>query len=105
MTSLTGTTTYRPQGRANCTIQSAKHRCPEKIEDRFEDRIEEHSEDVQLKNPSWTRRTTAGQALSDQRCSRIRVHARTEVFLALCLRLIVAITNYERGNEPGCEKL
>lgn len=37
--------------------------------------------------------------------ARSRVHARTEVFLALCLRLVVAITNYERGNNPGCEKL
>jgi len=27
------------------------------------------------------------------------------VFVALCLRLVVAITNYERGNEPSCEKL
>jgi len=35
--------------------------------------------------------------------ARGRVHARTEVFLALCLRLVVAITNYERGNEPGYE--
>jgi len=23
------------------------------------------------------------------------------VFLALCLRLVVAITNYERGDRPG----
>ena len=34
-----------------------------------------------------------------------RVHARTEVFLALCLRLVVAITNFERGDDPGREKL
>jgi len=27
------------------------------------------------------------------------------VYVALCLRLVVAITNYERGNDPGCEKL
>ncbi|MFQ3318483.1 MAG: hypothetical protein ACI80F_000537, partial [Natronomonas sp.] len=32
-------------------------------------------------------------------------HARTEVFLALCLRLVVAITNFERGDDPGREKL
>ena len=33
------------------------------------------------------------------------VHARTEVFLALCLRLVVAITNFERGDDLGREKL
>jgi hypothetical protein len=38
-------------------------------------------------------------------CARDRVHTRTEVFLALYLRLVVAITNYERGNNPGCETL
>lgn len=32
-------------------------------------------------------------------CARGRVHARAQVFLALCLRL-VAITNYERGDNP-----
>jgi len=37
--------------------------------------------------------------------ARGRVHARTEVFLALCLRLVVAITNFERGDDPGREKL
>jgi hypothetical protein len=30
---------------------------------------------------------------------------RTEVFVALCLRAVIVITNYERGNDPGCEKL
>jgi len=33
--------------------------------------------------------------------ARGRVHARVQVFLALCLRLVVAITNYERGDNPG----
>ncbi|RQG89552.1 IS5/IS1182 family transposase, partial [Natrarchaeobius chitinivorans] len=33
--------------------------------------------------------------------ARGRVHARAQVFLALCLRLVVAITNYERGDNPG----
>jgi len=27
------------------------------------------------------------------------------VLVALCLRLVIAITNYERGNDPGREKL
>jgi len=33
--------------------------------------------------------------------ARGRVHARAQFFLALCLRLVVAITNYERGDNPG----
>ncbi|WP_372479929.1 transposase [Halomicrobium sp. HM KBTZ05] len=33
--------------------------------------------------------------------ARGRVHARAQVFLELCLRLVVAITNYERGDNPG----
>jgi hypothetical protein len=41
--------------------------------------------------PAETRRTHA----------RGRVHARAHVFLALCLRLVVAIINYERGDNPG----
>ena len=38
---------------------------------------------------------------------RIRghVHARTGIYVALCLRLVVAITNYERRNDPGGERL
>ncbi|MCG1007245.1 IS5/IS1182 family transposase, partial [Halorubrum lacusprofundi] len=28
-------------------------------------------------------------------------HARAQVFLALCLRLVIAITNDERGDNPG----
>ncbi|WP_136688980.1 hypothetical protein [Halorhabdus amylolytica] len=27
------------------------------------------------------------------------------MFLALCLRLVIAITNFERGDDPGREKL
>jgi hypothetical protein len=33
--------------------------------------------------------------------ARGRVHARAQVFLAPCLHLVVAITNYERGDTPG----
>ncbi|RQG94745.1 IS5/IS1182 family transposase, partial [Natrarchaeobius oligotrophus] len=32
-------------------------------------------------------------------------HARVEVYLGLCLRVIVAITNYEQGENPGRTKL
>jgi hypothetical protein len=79
---------------------------PKDIEYRIEDRITEHSEDVQLKQSildetynNWTGVERTNDAVKD--CglgyvlARGRVHARTEVFVALCLRLVVVITNYE----------
>mgnify|MGYP000082527056 FL=1 len=86
------------------------------IEYRVEDRIEEHSEDVPLKqsilDETYSYRTgveRTNDAVKDCGLGHIRargrVHARTEVFVALCLRLVVAITNFERRNDPGCEKL
>ncbi len=89
---------------------------PKDTKYRVEDRIKEHSEDVQLKQSvleeTYNNRTgveRTNDAVNDcglgRERSRGRVHARTEVFLALCLRIVVAITNYERGNKPGCEKL
>ncbi len=85
---------------------------PKDIEYRVEDRIEQHSEDGQLKQSTldvtYNRRTgveRTNESVKD--CSlgrthaRGRVHARAQVFLALCLRLVVALTNYERGDNPG----
>jgi hypothetical protein len=89
---------------------------PKDIEYRVEARINQHSEDVQLKqsvlDKQYNHRTgvertndaTKDCGLGHVR-ARGRVHARTEVFLALCLRVVVAITNYERGDDPGREKL
>jgi hypothetical protein len=85
---------------------------PLDIEYRVEDRITEHSEDVQLKqstlDKTYNRRTgveRTNESVKDcglgRTHARGRVHARTQVFLALCLRLVVAITNYERGDNPG----
>jgi hypothetical protein len=89
---------------------------PLDIEYRVEDRIKYHSEDVHLKqsvlDETYNRRTQVertNDAVKD--CglgtvrARGRVHARTQVFLALCLRLTVAITNDERGDKPGRMKL
>ena len=89
---------------------------PLDIEYRIENRIKEHGEDVQLKqsvlDETYNRRSQVertNEAIKD--CglgtlrARGRVHARAQVFLALCLRLVIAITNYERGNDSGCEKL
>jgi hypothetical protein len=89
---------------------------PLDIEYRVEDRIDEHSEDVQLKqsilDETYNHRTgveRTNDSVKDcglgQVRARGRVHARTEVFLALCLRLVVAITNFERGDDPGRERL
>jgi hypothetical protein len=84
---------------------------PLDIEYRVEDRIDEHGEDVQLKQSAlektYNRRTGVERTNDSVKdCglgtlrTRGRVHARAQVFLALCLRLVVAITNYERDN-PG----
>ncbi len=89
---------------------------PKDIEYRVEDQIKEHSEDVQLNqstlDETYNNRTgieRTNDAVKDCGLGHVgargRVHARTEVFVALCLRLVVAITNHERGNEPDCEKL
>ena len=85
---------------------------PKDIEYRIEDRIEENSENVQLKlstlDETYIRRTgveRTNDAIKDCGFGRVRaggrVHARTQVFLALYLRLVVAITNHERGDNPG----
>jgi len=89
---------------------------PLDIEYRVEDRIEEHSEDVQLKqsilDETYNHRTgveRTNDAVKDCGLGHVRargrVHAQIEVFVALCLRLVVAITNLDRGDDPGCEKL
>ena len=76
----------------------------------------EHSEDVELKqsilDETYNNRTgveRTNDAVKHCGLGHVRarghVHARTEVFLVLCLRLVVAIIKYERGNQPGCEKL
>jgi hypothetical protein len=85
---------------------------PLDIEYRVEDRIETHSEDVQLKqstlDETYNRRSgveRTNDSVKDcglgRTHARGRVHARAQVFLALCLRLVIAITNYERGDNPG----
>ncbi|SEL76041.1 transposase [Haloferax larsenii] len=89
---------------------------PLDIEYRVEDRIEKHSEDVQLKqsvlDETYNRRTQVertNDAVKDCGLGHVRargrVHARAQVFLALCLRVVVVLTNYERGDNPGRELL
>ena len=85
---------------------------PLDTEYRVEDAIENHSEDLQLNrlilDETYNRRTQVERTNDAvKNCglgpvrARGRVHARAQVFLALCLRLVVAITNYERGDNPG----
>ena len=89
---------------------------PLDIEYRVEDRIDEHSEDAQFKqsilDEMYNRRSGVERtndsvkdcALGHVR-ARGRVHVRAQVFLALCLRPVIAITNYERGDDPGTRSL
>ena len=44
-------------------------------------------------------------ACRKRRDSLLEKDSRTEVFLVLCLRVVVAITNYEQGDDPSREKL
>ena len=85
---------------------------PKDIEYRVEDRITDHSEDIQLKqstlDETYNRRSGVERTNESVKIcglgrthARGRVHARAQVFLALCLRLVVAITNYERVDNPG----
>ncbi len=85
---------------------------PNDFEYRVEDRITEHSEDVQLKQSTldetynrWSGVERTNDAVKDcglgRGRARGRVHARAQVFFALCLRIVVVITNYECGDNPG----
>jgi hypothetical protein len=85
---------------------------PKDIEYRVEDRIKKHSQDVQLKqsilDKTYNRRTGVERtSKSVKDCglwrthARGRVHARAYVFLSLCLRLVVALINYERRDSLG----
>ena len=89
---------------------------PKDIMYRVENRIKKYTKDVQLKqttlDETYTNRTGVERTNDSVKdCglghvrARSRVHARTELFIALCLRIVIAITNYERENEPGREKL
>ena len=89
---------------------------PLDIEYRVEDPIENHSEDVQLNrsilDETYNRRTQIERTNDAvKNCglgpvrARSRVHARSQVFLALCLRVVIGITDDERGDNPGREML
>jgi len=84
---------------------------PLDIEYRVEDRIENLSEDVRLKQSileeMYNRQSQVERTIGAcNDCglgtlrTRGRVHARTQCCLALCLRLVTAITNDDRGDNP-----
>ena len=100
--------------RGRLTVQEAESRSSRTISQgrRNQRSVEKHGEDVQLKqsvlDKTYNRRSQVertNEAVKDcglgRAASRGRVHARAQVFLALCLRLVVAITNYEREDNPG----
>lgn len=85
---------------------------PYDIEYRIEQRIREHSVTVGV----WSKQLTETYEQRSQvertigackNCGletpgvRGRVRVKSHVFLALCLRLVIAIANYERGANPG----
>ena len=85
---------------------------PKDIEYRVEDRITEHGDDVQLKqstlDETYNRRSgveRTDDSLKDCALGRTHtrgsIHVRAQGYLAQCLRLVIAITNYEHGDYPG----
>jgi len=107
-----GTTTCWPQGRASRSVQRTKHRRSERhrVQGRSPHRRTQRGRSAEaidarrdVQPPEWSRtnqRRRQDCGLGHVR-ARGRVHARAQVFLALCLRLVIAITNDERGDNPG----
>jgi hypothetical protein len=85
---------------------------PYDIEYRVEQRIKEYSDTVRLwqkqLDETYEQRSQVEQTIGACKdCGletpgvRGRVRVKSHVFLSLCLRLVLAIANYERGNNPG----
>jgi transposase len=85
---------------------------PYDIEYRVEQRIKEHSDTVRLwqkqLDETYEERSQVERTIGACKdCGletpgvRGRIRVKSHVFLSLCLRLILAIANYERGNNPG----
>jgi len=101
------------RGRASRSVQRTKHRRSERhrVQGRSPHRRTQRGRSAEaidarrdVQPPEWSRtnqRRRQGLRLGRVRSRRGRVHARAQVFLALCLRLVIAITNDERGDNPG----
>jgi hypothetical protein len=89
---------------------------PLDIEHRVESRIKEHFENIgvwqtQL-DETYVDRSQVANTINvyndgglGQGRARDRQMAKAHVFLSLCLRLVVAITNYEQGGNPSSPNL
>jgi hypothetical protein len=105
-THWTDTTPAVSKSRASRPYNPRNTDDPLNIEYRVEDRIKKYSDEIQLKqsilDETYNRRSQVertNEACKD--CGLGALRARAQVFLALCLRLVVSITNYERGDNPG----
>jgi hypothetical protein len=89
---------------------------PLDIEYRVEDRVTEHFDDIGVSqtqlNETYTDRSQVENTINvckDGGLGRVpardRSMAKAHVFLSLCLRLVVAITNYEQGGDPSSPNL
>ena len=85
---------------------------PYDIEYRVEQRIKEHSDTVRLwqkqLEETYEQRSQVERTIGACKDCGLetpgvqgRIRVKSHVFLSLCLRLILAIANYERGNNPG----
>jgi len=100
------------RGRASRSVQRTKHRRSERhrVQGRSPHRRTQRGRSAEaidagrdVQPPGGVERTN--DAVKDCGLGHVRargrVHARAQVFLALCLRLVIAITNDERGDNPG----
>ena len=88
---------------------------PLDIEYRVEDRLDEHTEDISLKQLLLDETTVTGRKWNEQtKPARIAAlgtfrpeaaSTQEHNFVALCFRVLVTITNYEQGENPGRTKL
>lgn len=83
------------------------------MEYKIEERMTERSNDDELKQPTVDEtdirrigvdRTTDGLNPGTL-CDSGPIHPRTQVFVALCLRLVVALTNDEHGDNTGSAEI
>jgi hypothetical protein len=85
---------------------------PHDIDYRIEQRIKEHSDTVRVR-PKQLKKTYEQRSQVERTIGackdcgletpgvRGHVRVKSHVFLSLCLRLVIAIANYERGSNPG----
>ncbi|MFB6284679.1 MAG: transposase, partial [Halobacteria archaeon] len=89
---------------------------PKDIEYRVEETIKKYTENVELnqgdlddlyRDRTQVERTIGACKTSglEKTKARTKLHAKTQVYLSLCLRVLVAFTNSKKGGNPGKTKL